>query len=330
MNGNTRMRKSRKIIKYVGIGLVVFLAMFVFMTVTGGQAHAITAAEKQAEADAAAARLSESEQAKVQTDENLNAAVVGHDEATAALNDAKARENAAATNIKIASELLNLNAGKAKSDGEFAFLETVLGNSGFKTFNSELSLNQMTVEENSKILKENKSVLFKAGLARAANTLKERLAYDREEKAEAAKAKDDELVAQQKVEFETLKSEADELAKKEAKEMAVINAAASKLGVPYVWGATGPDTFDCSGLTSWSYLQAGRGWIGRTDADQYANATERFPYTAGGAQPGDILWWPGHVGIYAGNGQYINAPSSGDVVKYSDWRIDSATVLRFP
>ncbi|HBT94927.1 MAG TPA: hypothetical protein DEB24_01920 [Coriobacteriia bacterium] len=330
MTRSVRNEKVRKSVKYLSVVFAVLVVAILFSIVFTEQAHAATAAEKQAEADAAGARLSESEQAKAKTEESLNAAVAGHDEAAAALNDAKQRESLAATNIKTSQELLDWYLARKKTDGEFAFLETVLGTSGFKTFNTDLKINEMTVEESAKAIEENKNALFKAGLARVANTLKERFAHDREEQAEAAKVKDDELVAQQKAEFESLKSEADELAKKEAKEKAVINAAISKLGVPYIWGATGPDSFDCSGLTSWSYLQAGRGWIGRTDADQYANASERFAYTSGGAQVGDILWWPGHVGIYAGDGQYINAPSSGDVVKYSNWRIESATVLRFP
>ncbi len=109
----------------------------------------------------------------------------------------------------------------------------------------------------------------------------------------------------------------------------VVAAAASRIGCPYIWAASGPNSFDCSGLTSWCYSQAGRGWIGRTDSSQYYSASARWPYTSGGAEPGDVLWWPGHVAIYAGGGSYIHAPQPGDVVSYSNWNINSATVLRF-
>lgn len=109
----------------------------------------------------------------------------------------------------------------------------------------------------------------------------------------------------------------------------VVAAAASRIGCPYVYGATGPNYFDCSGLTSWSYSQAGRGWIGRTDGSQYASASARWSYSSGGASPGDVLWWPGHVAIYAGGGSYIHAPYSGQSVCYSSWNINAATVLRF-
>ncbi|MBM6840568.1 C40 family peptidase [[Clostridium] spiroforme] len=91
----------------------------------------------------------------------------------------------------------------------------------------------------------------------------------------------------------------------------VVAAAYSKLGCPYVWGASGPDTFDCSGLVMWCYRQAG------VYLDHYSGSQKEsgavIPVSQ--AQPGDILWKSGHVGIYIGNGQYIHAPQTGDVVK---------------
>ena len=91
----------------------------------------------------------------------------------------------------------------------------------------------------------------------------------------------------------------------------VVAAAYSKLGCPYVWGASGPNSFDCSGLVMWCYAQAG------VSLDRYSGSQGQsgaiIPLSQ--AQPGDILWKSGHVGIYIGNGQYIHAPQTGDVVK---------------
>ena len=94
----------------------------------------------------------------------------------------------------------------------------------------------------------------------------------------------------------------------------ICQAAISRLGCPYVWAATGPNSFDCSGLTQWCYKQAGIS-IPRVDTSQRAAATSVLPVSA--AEPGDILWMPGHVGIYMGDNCYIHAPTPGDVVRYA-------------
>lgn len=92
---------------------------------------------------------------------------------------------------------------------------------------------------------------------------------------------------------------------------AAVQAALTKLGKPYSWGATGPDAFDCSGLLLWSYGQAGVS-LPRTSTAQ-SGLGPRVPMTA--LMPGDLLWSPGHIGMYIGNGQMVHAPTTGDVVK---------------
>lgn len=97
-----------------------------------------------------------------------------------------------------------------------------------------------------------------------------------------------------------------------------VRAAESQLGVPYVWGGESPGRgFDCSGLTQWSWRQAGVG-IPRTAAAQYAAITH-VPMSA--IQPGDLIFWDeggtiGHVAMYVGNGEVIQAPATGQTVSY--------------
>ncbi|MGA4842477.1 NlpC/P60 family protein [Streptomyces sp. G45] len=98
--------------------------------------------------------------------------------------------------------------------------------------------------------------------------------------------------------------------------MAAYAAAQSKLGSPYVYGATGPSSFDCSGLTSWAYAQADVS-IPRTSQAQ-ANAGTRI-YSQSDLKVGDLVIFYGdlhHVGFYAGNGQVLHAPRTGTVVRY--------------
>ncbi|MFE0455304.1 NlpC/P60 family protein [Streptomyces sp. NPDC058914] len=98
--------------------------------------------------------------------------------------------------------------------------------------------------------------------------------------------------------------------------LAAFQAAQSKIGSPYVYGASGPSSFDCSGLTSWAYAQAGVG-IPRTSQAQ-ANAGTRI-YSQSDLKVGDLVIFYGdlhHVGFYAGNGQVLHAPRTGTVVRY--------------
>ncbi|RDB97794.1 NlpC/P60 family protein [Eggerthella lenta] len=91
---------------------------------------------------------------------------------------------------------------------------------------------------------------------------------------------------------------------------AIIAAAYSQLGVPYVWGGTTPGVgLDCSGLTQYCYRQAGV-MIPRNSEDQAAFG-RKVPVSQ--ATPGDILWRPGHVGIYIGEDRYIHEPHTGAV-----------------
>ena len=96
---------------------------------------------------------------------------------------------------------------------------------------------------------------------------------------------------------------------------AAVAAARSALGKPYVWGSTGPDGFDCSGLMVWSYGQAGVGLPRTSQAQRYAGT--QVPLSE--AQPGDLVTYrpdASHVGMYVGNGQVIHAPYPGAPVRY--------------
>lgn len=95
----------------------------------------------------------------------------------------------------------------------------------------------------------------------------------------------------------------------------VVSYAKSKLGCKYVWGATGPNTFDCSGLTQWSHKQCGIN-IPRVSGDQRKGG--KLISNRSDALPGDVVCFDGHVGLYVGNGQMIHAPNPKEVVKYDN------------
>jgi cell wall-associated NlpC family hydrolase len=99
---------------------------------------------------------------------------------------------------------------------------------------------------------------------------------------------------------------------------AAVAYAEAKIGDPYVWGATGPSAFDCSGLTSAAWAAAGV-QIPRTSEEQFAGLSQF--YSASQLQPGDLVFFegdpPGHVAIYVGNDMVIHAPNSSTVVQYA-------------
>jgi cell wall-associated NlpC family hydrolase len=97
---------------------------------------------------------------------------------------------------------------------------------------------------------------------------------------------------------------------------AAVRAALDQVGKPYLWGATGPSSFDCSGLVRWAYTQAGVP-LPRTSREQFRAG----PAVAGGGlHPGDLVFWATdptdpstihHVGIYVGQGLMVHAPIPG-------------------
>jgi cell wall-associated NlpC family hydrolase len=92
-----------------------------------------------------------------------------------------------------------------------------------------------------------------------------------------------------------------------------VKYALAQLGDPYVWGAAGPNSFDCSGLTMMAWRQAGVGMAHNSEA-QYGS----FPHVPMNAlQPGDIVWFPGHVGLYVGGGAVVDAGNENSGVRYS-------------
>ena len=94
-----------------------------------------------------------------------------------------------------------------------------------------------------------------------------------------------------------------------------VEEARRQLGKPYAWGGSGPDSYDCSGLTAWAWGHAGHP-LPHSSSAQY-DETTHIPVSD--LQPGDLVFYgspPHHVGIYVGGGQMINALHAGTNVEY--------------
>ena len=98
---------------------------------------------------------------------------------------------------------------------------------------------------------------------------------------------------------------------------AVLEIAARYVGVPYVSGGASPKGFDCSGFVSYVYKQLGVSLPRTSSAMRYAGQV----VSRADAKPGDLIWSPGHIAIYAGGNSQIDAPRPGKTVQFrSIWQ----------
>ena len=113
--------------------------------------------------------------------------------------------------------------------------------------------------------------------------------------------------------------------RRNARADAAVRAALTRLGCPYVWGATGPNRFDCSGLVRWAYAQAGVP-LRRTTYEQILDGA---PVARSQVRPGDLVFpHTGHVQMAIGNNLVIEAPYSGATVRIGP--LGAAVAIRRP
>lgn len=112
---------------------------------------------------------------------------------------------------------------------------------------------------------------------------------------------------------------------RDARARAAVRAALSRLGRPYVWGATGPDRFDCSGLVQWAYAQAGV----RLHRTTYQQIHDGIPVAPSQVRPGDLVFpHTGHVQLAIGGNLVVEAPQPGATVQIS--RMGPIVAIRRP
>ncbi|WP_062466340.1 C40 family peptidase [Demequina maris] len=105
----------------------------------------------------------------------------------------------------------------------------------------------------------------------------------------------------------------------------IVSAALSQVGSAYAYASATPGAFDCSGLVSWAYAQVGKSVPHSSSAIRAAGTV----ISSADAQPGDIIWSPGHVSIYLGNGQQVEAVGPGSGVQQTSIWQSSPVFLRY-
>ncbi|MGI5410641.1 NlpC/P60 family protein [Streptomyces chartreusis] len=173
-------------------------------------------------------------------------------------------------------------------------------------------LSKLTAEEKARLAAIEKRKQEEA--ARKAAELARQQAEAERQRQEAAAAAQQQESTQPPVDSGTSDSSSSSDSSYATKAEKTLAFARSQIGKPYVWGATGPDSYDCSGLTQAAWKAAGVD-IPRVTYDQ-VNAGTTVPLSS--AQPGDLVFFYDdvtHVGIYIGNGMMIHAPKPGAYVR---------------
>jgi peptidoglycan hydrolase CwlO-like protein len=325
-----------------------------------------TSAEKQAEADGVRAQvISMQDQLSVASSQYYSA-LDAHDSALASMEAAQARIDEATDQINTLQNNLGTRARSMYRSGSTSFLDILLGAASFEEFTTLWDLLNDMNQNDADMVSQVKNLRTEVEAEKEEYSRQEVIAAEKLSEAEAIKVEAEKIVTTLQATLDSLDAEAKELLAQEQQAAAeaaaataraqlnvtnnnsnnsssggnsvsgsssipakgsVVDYAVSRLGCPYVFATAGPNTFDCSGLTSWCYAQIGMS-IGRNDSAQYSNAKAVLALSA--AQPGDVLWKSGHVGIctQSGGGQYIHAPQTGEVVKYSTWSLFTCA-LRF-
>ena len=308
-----------------------------------------TAADKLAEADAVRARIVDMQAQLDVVTEQYYKALDEHAAAQQAGADAQARIDEATAQIAGLQEKLGSRARSMYRTGQSSVLDFIMGAATFEEFAQNWDLLEKLNDNDASLVQQTKDLRAEVEAAKAELERQEQIAA--EAAAEAQRIKEDAersvaelqaLLAQLDAEAQALLAQEQEAARQAEiaaarsrsygysgttspvpSQGSVVDYALSRIGCPYVWGAAGPDTFDCSGLVRWAYLQVGMSLPHQTEA-LYNAAKARLPVSQ--AQPGDVLWvgygdgYNGHVGIAcnAGGTHYVHAPTFGARVRDTD------------
>ena len=308
-----------------------------------------TAADKLAEADAVRARIVDMQAQLDVVTEQYYKALDEHAAAQQAVADAQARIDEATAQIAGLQEKLGSRARSMYRTGQSSVLDFIMGATTFEEFAQNWDLLEKLNDNDASLVQQTKDLRAEVEAAKAELERQEQIAA--QAAAEAQRIKEDAersvaelqaLLAQLDAEAQSLLAQEQEAARQAEiaaarsrsygysgttspvpSQGSVVDYALSRIGCPYVWGAAGPDAFDCSGLVRWAYLQVGMSLPHQTEA-LYNAAKARLPVSQ--AQPGDVLWvgygdgYNGHVGIAcnAGGTHYVHAPTFGARVRDTD------------
>ena len=310
------------------------------------------AEEKLAQADAVYQRVTSLQNELAEAAQAYYQALDEHEAAVSAVDDAQRRIDEASTQIDTLQDRLSKRAVGMYKAGKFTVIDLLMGSASFKEFATGLDMYDALNENDERMIEETKALRDQVAADKEQLELQEQVAKEAADEAERVKNEAQEKVAAMQAILQQLDEEAkaalESMQDRDRAEAAqassaqvrrayaynipsvpipangsVVDYALSRIGCPYVWGAEGPETFDCSGLVRLAYLQVGISLPHQTESLYYAAAAQ-LPVED--AQPGDVLWisygdgYNGHVAIACNEGgtHYVHAPTFGAFVRDTD------------
>ena len=336
-----RRRTALFIKRAIGLGLIVSLASFAPVTglISPDRAFAVpTAASKQAEASAALDKLNALQVKLDEASDNYFTCLEEQQAAQDRMDEAQARIDEASEQIATLQDHLGTRARSMYRSGSASFLDLLLGATDFQSFTTNWDLLNDLNQNDADMVEETKTLKADVEKQKEVFAEQERIARAKAEEAAQVKAEAEALVAESRAVYESLNAEAEALLQqeREAREAAaraaaasvveasqasagsggrpsrdysastgnaVVDRAYSMLGAAYAWGATGLESFDCSGFVGYCLT----GSTGR----KYTSGSLMGYAAVADPQPGDVCVNAGHCGIYIGGGQMIHAATEG-------------------
>lgn len=323
------------------------LALAVSCSLMPLPALATSSSEKKAEADAVRAQLVSLQSDLEKASDDYNKAQSEQEAAQEAMEEAQGRIDETNGRIADLQERLGDRARDMYISGSLSPIDFLLGATSFTQLATNWDLLGRMNDQDAALVDESKSLRAELEEAHEEYAAQEAEAKAKADEAAEIQAATEARIAQANDLVASLDEEAKKLLEEEqAAEAArlaaqqqvstgggnsgitssprpvpsygsVVDYARSRIGCPYVWGAAGPNAFDCSGLVQWAYAQVGKSVPHYTES-LYAQATNIVPVSQ--ARPGDVLYRPGHVGIACAYGgyPYVHAPTFGALVRDTD------------
>jgi peptidoglycan DL-endopeptidase CwlO len=315
------------------------------LLLTAVPAHAVTSAQKMAQAADVKRQVEALDNRVEVAGEKYNLAADKHSKLLAQRRSAAARLAKAQKRLNKLEKHLNTRAGDMYRNGPLGFLDVLLGARTFDQFARTWDvLKQLNVDD-ANYIAETKDARAEATAAHNELTAKERAAAKQESIMASNRSYVLSELSKRKQEYRGLEAEVTQLqqqeaaaqlasARAQARSMGhsgstaddnyptpsipahgdVVAYARSRIGCPYVWAASGPRAFDCSGLAMWCYGKIGIS-LPHSSAEQYNSGPH---VSKSDLQPGDLVFFGSsihHVGIYIGGGDMIEAPYTGARVR---------------